>query len=273
MVTRLGENLYKKNCINAKAMQRTIKICKNFLSEARKEGTHHIFAFATSAVREASNKKVFLKKLFQATGITLKVLSGKEEALCIFNALKYDIPQNRKQNTLFIEIGGGSTELAVALPRSEKCSVAEELKIGALKLSEMFCEKKAMKAIPVSQYEKMKSFCSKECQNLLNKIRKYKPAFAIGSSGTIRNICAIAGVKKSISLSAIKNIAREIISKNLEERILIPGIEADRADILPAGAAILETILEETDIKKITLSYRSLRDGLLYKAAESLKDV
>ncbi len=272
LVSRLGEKSFRKNLLTSQAVQRTIKICNTFIREAKRANVSHIFAFATSAIREAANKKIVLEQFFNSTGIQIKVLSGNEEANAIFYALKDDIPKRYRQNALCIEIGGGSTELAVADYKKIESPFAVELKIGALKLTELFVGEKIKDAIPLYQYEGMKRYVIRKWSKTLTKIKRYKPHLAIGSSGTIRNLCAIAGIKKTLSLQTIKRITRQIISKNLKERMLIAGIEADRADILPAGAAILEGIMEELNIKKILLSSRSLRDGLVYEVIKTLSN-
>jgi exopolyphosphatase/guanosine-5'-triphosphate,3'-diphosphate pyrophosphatase len=132
---RLGEGEFLKQRLQPKAMQRAALICGKFAHLARAHGAHEITAVATSAVREASNKGAFLRRLRQESGLEVRVVSGMEEARLTYLGVSSGVHLGEK-TALFIDIGGGSTEIAVG--NQQQYLFLASLKLGAIRVSSRF---------------------------------------------------------------------------------------------------------------------------------------
>ncbi len=260
-----GEGL---SYISNKESELAIKTLKNFKKLADYYGAE-FRAVATSAVREAENKSWFIDKVRHALGINVEVIDGREEAEMIYLGASKVLSLSGR-NALCIDIGGGSTEI-INVNRDRRI-FSESIKIGAVRLSKQF--------FPDFIIEKTKiSECSSNIESLLTNSLSpyfnYDFEIAVGCSGTIEALAAIilqmTHRKVPRSLNSITftkaelgMVSREILSSStMKERLMIPGMEKNRADILPAGLLILNKIFQLFKIKEITISEYALREGII----------
>ncbi|MCK9425601.1 MAG: hypothetical protein M0Q21_06160 [Ignavibacteriaceae bacterium] len=235
-----------------------------------------ITATATSAVREATNAHDFLMHIKKTTGISIEILSGEREAYLIYKAILYSEAKVLSNNILCLDIGGGSTEFI--LGSSGKILFVESLKLGAVRLSSRFFPNGALDQ---NKIDESRVFIRTEMLPVREKLISEKVDLVTGNSGTIHAMKALAWTNFA-ELNLInqdeKTLTREELNKSVElllskktinERKTIPGIEPDRADILPAGAIILQTIFYELNLLGIYLSDYSLREGKLLEVLES----
>jgi len=267
-IVRLGEHVFNKGHLQKKAMKRAILVCQKFVEVADAFGSDEIIAVATSATRVAKNKFEFLEEL-RKTGLNVTVISGKEEARLIYQGIASGVHIENKK-TIFIDIGGGSTEIVTG-DQSRYCST-KSLELGAIRLSRMFLAESTENPVPTPVYKTMKQYVRDEMQRTMERMNHEKIELAIGSSGTIINLAEITrkifkkgGSKRDLVLkqSELKEVIALLCSLPLDERKKVPGINADRVDIIIGGAVILETIMEDCALKEIMISHRSLRHGLL----------
>lgn len=268
-VIRLGSQKGKDlSFISDEETERAVKILKNFVKLA-KHYNAKVRAISTSAVREAKNQKEFIDTIFEKTGVAVEVIDGRTEAKLIFLGVKNTLPLENKK-VLCVDIGGGSTEFIYAV--NGKIIFAESVKIGAVRLSKLFFTDYIITDESVKQ-------CSDyvEKQILLNKniVTDVDIDFGVGSSGTVDTIYNLTQIKKgkelkenlngyNFSKKEFENHFTAIInSKTPAERILIPGMEAKRADIIPAGMIILKKIFELFKIQNMVISDYALREGIV----------
>lgn len=269
---RIGND--KQNGLNIISTQDTAKAANVLLNFKHLAELHKakIFAVATSAVREASNNKDFIKSIFKQTGIKINIIDGKTEAKLIFLGMKNALTL-QKFNVLGIDIGGGSTEFIYAV--NNKVKYAESVKIGAVRLSNLFFPKYRITKTSVSK-------CENYVEQLIRKqidLKVFKKIdFAVGSSGTVDTICLVKSyqtdgvIRKKLNgyeftKEEFANVYDLIINlKTPEERSLIPGLESKRADIIPAGLIILKKIFQLFQVNKMVLSEYALREGVVLKA-------
>lgn len=233
-------------------------------------------AVATSAVREAANNDEFVKRVQLETGINVEIIDGKTEANLIFMGMKNAIPIKDK-SVIGIDIGGGSTEFIYAV--DEKIQFAESVNIGAVRLSKMFFPDYLITGKVVEECE---NYVYDQINNTIKNDKNLKLDFAIGSSGTIDTICLIKqyALKGSatnrlngyeFSLNEFEKIYHEIMDlKTSDERMKIPGIEAKRADVIPAGLIILRQAFKIFNFKNMVLSEFALREGIIYDMIEKV---
>jgi exopolyphosphatase/guanosine-5'-triphosphate,3'-diphosphate pyrophosphatase len=268
-VVRLGEQEFKDNLLKPVAMERTIFVCGKFVNLAKTYGATEIIAVGTSAIREAENQCEFLQLLHDETGLDVQVISGQEEArlICLGVASELDIGEEK---AIFIDLGGGSTEIAIG--NQHGCISVDSLKLGAIRLTATFIGEGWTGHVGPATYRQIKQYAAHKVHTLKPKVQELGARRAWGSSGTIINLAEIANklYKKSgtgngtaLSRKNLKKLAPLLCSLSLEERKKLPAANPDRADIIIAGAATIEAIMEEFGLEEICISHRELRDGLL----------
>ncbi|MDD2438880.1 MAG: Ppx/GppA phosphatase family protein [Methanosarcinaceae archaeon] len=265
---RLGEKGFIDRILQPAAMQRAGLVCKKFVELARAYGAAELIAVATSATRDASNKVQFLEMLKNKAKLEVCPISGAEEARLIYLGVSSGLRIGASR-ALFIDIGGGSTE--ISLGDQKHYYYLNSLNLGAIRLTNIFLP--AEKG-PVSQkrYRTIKAHVKKIAAPAVKSLSDQKITWAVGSSGTIETLGKMAffytqGAERKnpevLEYGDLKKVVKEICALSLEERGKFPGINSHRADIIIAGAAILEVLMEELGLSKIRISKRGLREGLL----------
>ena len=269
-VVRLGEKEYENGrLLSQKAMDRAVLVCKNFVDVSLSFGSKHITAAATSATREAGNRDVFLRRLREESGIEVKVISGIEEARLVYLGISSGVHIG-KEDCLFIDIGGGSTEIAIGNQYSH--SFLDSIELGSIRLTSMFLKDKTDDPIGRKTYDKMKLYAKNMMLRSSEEVGKHQIKSVFGSSGTIINLAEIAAkmngtriTKRDLTLKHkdLKKAITKLCSVSLTARKRVPGINPDRADIIIGGAVILDTLMEEFRIVEIKPSERGLLHGML----------
>ena len=266
---RLGEGEFDEEEILPDAIDRLGMVCKKFTELARSFGTEEFVAVATSAMREATNQNEILHLLRQETQIDVRVVSGQEEARLIYLGVASGTHIGDRR-AFFIDIGGGSTEVAIG--GMKDYSYLESFKLGAIRLSNLYVLDKETGPVSPEQYRKVQHHIRDAIVHSVERIRSLKPDLAIGSSGTIMNLAEIAqkafrqenrAGDSVLSQRDLRKVIDLLCSQPLEQRRKIPGINPERADIIVAGAVILDTFMKELSLDAITITSRGLQDGLL----------
>src|SRR5262245_63219302 len=133
---RLGRSAARDQRLSAEAMDRAINSLKRFRRVAESHGARELIAVATSAVREATNGDQFITRAAEEAGVEIDLLSGVEESRLIALAVSFRFKQSVRQQALVIDIGGGSTELAV-MKNGEPVTLIS-FKLGAVRLTELY---------------------------------------------------------------------------------------------------------------------------------------
>jgi exopolyphosphatase/guanosine-5'-triphosphate,3'-diphosphate pyrophosphatase len=255
-------------------MHRTALLCCQWLQAARAAGAEDCVAVATAATRDARNRRVFLRLLRSRAGLDVRVLSGEEEARLIYLGVSRGLELGSRQ-ALFVDIGGGSTELIVG-NRKEPRYLAM-LKLGAIRLSHHYLKTNREHPVAPADYRRLQDAVRAGARKIIQQLRRYRLDLAVGSSGTILTLAEIAErrwrkqrLQCPVTLSAarMREIIRSLCALSLTQRRQVPGLQPDRADIIIGGAAILDTLLEEMDISRLTVSDRNLADGLVIENLE-----
>ncbi len=264
-MVRLGETSFHDGLLTESAMERTIRVIKNFCDLSRTYGATEFVAMATSATREASNRMELIDRLKEVTGLELGIISGLEEARLIYLGVSSGHHIGRK-TALFLDIGGGSTELV--LGDQKEYTYLESLKVGAIRLTTMFV-KKVEGPVPENTLGKMHKYVKSSMVRAKKEIMQNKVGLAFGSSGTVVNLGEVLvrydGTSRSgiIRHAQLKKLISYLASLDLAGRRKVPGMNPERADIIVAGAIILETVMDELNLSEIAISPRSMRDGML----------
>ncbi len=266
---RLGEGEFEEEEILPEAIERLVIVCKQLTELARTFKTDEFVAVATSAMREAANQQEILHLLRQEARLDVRVISGQEEARLIYLGVSRGIHLSDRL-AFFIDIGGGSTEIAIGGEQDYR--YLESFKLGAIRLSNLYLSDNVTGPVSQSRYKKIQRHVRDAIIQSVRTIQEQKPALAIGSSGTIMNLFEIA--QKAVhhegnsgdAILSYKDLTKVIgllCSLSLEQRRKIPGMNPERADIIIPGAAILEMFMRELSLDTITVTGRGLQDGLL----------
>jgi exopolyphosphatase/guanosine-5'-triphosphate,3'-diphosphate pyrophosphatase len=266
---RLGQDEFASNRLSPEAMERGVLVLAKFAEIARGYNASEIIAIATAALREAENRDEFIERARREAGVEVHVVPGVEEARLIYLGVASGVELGTKKG-LFIDIGGGSTELIIGTQTEHL--LLESLKLGAIRLGNRFLSGVTG---PVSSalYETLRLYVRGVATHALRKIREVGFDVAVASSGTAMNLAAIAARRAgqdpttlrnyTLKASDLASVAEMLRKMTLEERRRVPGINPERADIIVSGAAVLQTLAEELRLDGLLLSDRSLREGII----------
>jgi len=252
---RPGEGLFKSGMLSREVERRLTATLSRYAALCRRYGAR-VRAVATSALREARNRNEIVRRIKKETGLTLEVVSGREEARLISLGVLHDKPPTRK--SLCIDIGGGSTEVIFALGFTPKDLWSVEL--GAVRMTELF---EVRDEVPKKKLKLMRNFAREILDEAIPHGIPGAPTTALGSSGTIGAVVAFArseGVGHATT-QEITWAVEELADMGLVKRRR--RFDPRRADIVVAGAVILEAILKHLRLSSVTAVDRGLREGLL----------
>lgn len=250
--TRLGEGLDKSPTLSPQALERTALAVNNFYNEAMEDGAEKVYAFATAAVRSASDGCDFLNRVKELCGLDICVLSGEEEAECgILGALG-------PSDGGIIDIGGASTE--ITLRKSGKTVYAKSVNIGAVRLFDSAKrDRETLQKIidnKVAEYGKVDASNFKmyaiggtatRLASVRHNLTEYKPEI---TDGTILN------------LSDVDNLATRLLTEDVEH-IKSTTICAQSSEIMGGGTLLLSTIMRALNIAEVTVSERDNLEGFI----------
>ncbi len=262
---RLGEGLFEKNMLTPEAMERGITTLRGFVKMAKRMGVEEIFAIATAAVRIAKNGPAFITRVKDELDLTLRTISGEEEASLGFLGVINTI--SLKDFVLF-DLGGASVEVSVVKNRKRIHSYS--FPMGAVTLTEKF---QSGKEYSEAERKEMEKFILRQFSEM--KWLKNTKLPVIGIGGTVRNLAKIHQRSTEYPIprvhayqmeaTAVDKIFNEISQKSLGQRKRISGLSTERADIIVAGTAIIRTLLRYTQSNMLVISGSGLREGLFYE--------
>ena len=263
-IVRLREGLTRDGLADD-AMTRgliTLQLFKQFCESLKVD---HIIATATSAVREAANGAQFLERVASETGLTLRILSGDEEARTgVLGALG----AVNLENGVVVDIGGGSAQ--VSQVRGRRFVRGQALTLGALALTERFVH-----SDPISKTDR--KAVQAEIERQLDGVAWLEgdSEQIVGLGGTIRNLAKIEAARQKfplqniggfrLSADSLDETIEELCELPLEDRRKISGLSSDRADIILPGALVIREILERLDQDELIISGAGLREGLFFE--------
>lgn len=270
-MVRLGEGVFETKRLSGAAMERTSAALCDIADICREYGVAEVSAYTTAALRDAENAREFVERAERETGIRIAVISGIEEARLIRLGVASAPNYANEGIGLFVDIGGGSTELSVG--RGMDYSYLDSLEIGAVRVAGHFTETAGPGVVSQAVYKKIREHVKNNAPESLQKLKGMNCEFMVGSSGTVVNLVEMASRAKkngasetgedALTLKALADIASRLCALTLEERRKFPGINPQRADIIIAGAAILHTLMEESGMDSIAASNRGLLEGML----------
>ena len=269
---RLGDRDPQTGNLTPAAIERALGALKRCQAVAKSLNAQQILAVATSAVREAPNGQEFVRSIESALGLSVNLISGQEEARRIYLGVLSGVEFNNQPH-LIIDIGGGSTEMILGDTHAPR--TLSSTKIGAVRLTSEFIPNN-----PVSDRELtyLQAFVRGQLERSIDDIKaNLQPGEIpkmIGTAGTIETLAAILNIDKQgnvpdrihgcqIDFVALRNLINRLKKMTIIERTAIEGISERRAEIIIAGAVILQEAMMMLGIESLSVCERSLREGVI----------
>lgn len=268
---RLGD-CGEKGSLKPEVMERAIACLRRFQGVAKTFNAEQIVAVATSAVREAPNGRDFIRRVADELDLEISLISGQEEARRIYLGVLSAMEFNN-QSHIIIDIGGGSTELI--LGEGWEPRFLSSTKVGAVRLTKDFVH-----TDPISRNEflYLQAYIRGTLERVIDELSSHlKPGEIprlVGTSGTIETLAGIKAREKSgteptriggykLTLEELQEFINRIRKLSYQERLQIPGIADRRAEIILAGALILQEAMTLLNLRSLTVCERSLREGVI----------
>lgn len=268
IMIRLGQDVFKTGRLSDEAIRRAMTAFRQFKATASDLRVQRIVAFGTSALRDASNSDVFVKRVERQTGIRVRVISGKEEAHLIALGILAN-EEDQKGAFALIDIGGGSTEVSVG--KKGAVQNAASFPLGTARIQQLFLPSSpptADQLVALRNYVR-DTITHRSLPENWGKVRR-----AIGSSGTIRALSRISKKETGnavIELKYLTQLVSRMSKMKSRELTSLPGLEEKRVDMILAGTVVLQQTMITLGIKNCEITDFSLRDGVLREEIELLK--
>jgi exopolyphosphatase/guanosine-5'-triphosphate,3'-diphosphate pyrophosphatase len=259
--TRLGSGLNGR--LSPRAVRETLQAIHAFLQTLPRDEDLKLLAVATAAVREADNRDALLEPLRRQAGIELTVLGGEEEArLGAMAALQ----TFAVANGLIIDLGGGSLQATEV--RNRSAAATASFPLGAVRMTDRFLHHDP----PLSgEIEKLRREIRRHLAGALPEVRRHGEM--VGMGGTVRSLARIQlGLESDhndfrqglrLTRAAVTAIRTKLQDLSLGQRQRVPGLKAERADIILAGAVVVEEVMILADASALTVCKSGVRDGIL----------
>ncbi|MEW5851709.1 MAG: Ppx/GppA phosphatase family protein [Myxococcota bacterium] len=271
-IIRLGEGVDRTRRLAESAKQRALTCLGEYAQEARSLGATHLVAVATSAMRDAEDGREFAREIEAQTGFHVDIISGDEEAGLAYAAVAADFAQAGKKTAVF-DIGGGSTEVMIGEGNSLLSRVSVD--IGSVRLTERF-----LKHDPPTVDELA------ALQAHINSALERRPPLEpgtplVGIAGTVTTLAACALGQDTydaaqvhgapLSIQSVEGLRRRFAELTSAGRLAIKPLEPGRADVIVAGAMIVESIMRAYGVPRIVVGDRGVRFGLCYREVARLR--
>lgn len=275
-ILRLGQGVDRDRMLRGDAMARVAETLKEWCTLMEGYQLDASIAVATSAVRDAGNREEFVRLIHRQTGLEIQILSGEEEARRTILGIRSGLPAG-VSDVLALDIGGGSTEFI--LDRPGQTPMMRSVDIGVVRL----CERLLRHDPPTSEeIHQAREWVRAETVAAVGEMTLPVGLTFVGTAGTITSLAAMAQQLPTYEPARIHNyrLARTVVeelestllARTKSERVGLPGLEANREEVIAAGAIILRTVMETVRIPSLLVSDLGLREGVLLDLATRLDE-
>ncbi len=264
-VVRLGQAVDKNRVFHPDAMERALVCFREYAEILSKYPGIDVRALATSGSRDAKNSPEFFAQVKKETGISIRVISGEEEAWLSFSGALSGL-RSDPQKTAVLDIGGGSTEIVGQEKDGELFRYSFD--IGCVRLGERFLKSDPPEEGDVNE---LRAFVQSELSKQPGIIGALKTRNLLGVAGTATYLAAAAlGLREfdpervegaNLSAKHVHALIGRFRMMNTEQRLGIGGMDRGRADVIVSGALILEEVLRAAQLSELRVSVRGLRYG------------
>ena len=268
---RLSTGVDETGHLSVECALSAIEALQRMATLATQLGVERIECVATSAVRDATDGPAFVRQVKKSTGLTVRVISGEDEARLSFRSAQahFDLAHGRM---VTCDIGGGSVELALSADGLVERLLS--MPFGAIRATENYLGKATRRGT----VSKLRKALREEIRERF-AVKEWRGAGMIGSGGTFTNVAGMLLAQQGITAARtvhgkvvrrgeLEHLLDQLIEMSPVERLVVPGLNPARADIIVAGMAVAAEVMAFLDIRAFQTSAYGIREGLLLEAAE-----
>lgn len=245
---RLGPDAFADGKISDDNVERLVSGMTAYQKIMEVHGVEKYRACATSALRESKNGIQVVERIYKESGVNIELISGKEEARMIFSSDMIGDLADKHETFLYIDVGGGSTELT--LFHQGLIQSSQSFKIGTIRLLKDLVKKK--------RWEEMRDW-------IQSKTQAYDEVLMVGSGGNINRTFKLAQKQKgeTMSLKGLKAIREQILDFDDEQRMIRFDLNPDRTDVLPHALKIYTNAMKWAGSQEMIVPKKGLADGIV----------
>jgi exopolyphosphatase/guanosine-5'-triphosphate,3'-diphosphate pyrophosphatase len=267
LAVKLGMGGINRGIITEDGIHRALVALQSFSNQLAHEKVDKVYAFGTSALRSAVNGQEVIDKIRSVTGIDVHIISGDHEATFIYKGVRSAV--DLSENSLIMDIGGGSVEFIIG--NNDQVLWQRSFEIGAQRLLEKFQHHDPILA---EEQDALFQYVHSELAELRQALAEYHPTILVGSSGTFDTLSDIfcfehhihkapEEIETPLTLEGFEEIYHELVVKNRQERMLVPGMIEMRVDMIVVACCLIKYILGAHPFERIRVSTYSLKEGVL----------
>ena len=244
---RLGEDVFAGGKISKESIQRLMDAMQAYRYIMKVNGVEDFRACATSAMREAKNGARTVKRIARKTGINIELIDGAEEARLVFESKMFDKIAPEETNFLYIDVGGGSTELTLLI--DNEIVASRSFKIGTVRILKGLVEEQ--------EWTSMQQWIVEKTANIPNLAM-------IGSGGNINKLHKISGkpISEPLSQRYLSLQLKNIEKLSTQERVIQLGLNFDRADVIVPALRIYNNATKWAGAHRMYVPKIGVSDGI-----------
>jgi exopolyphosphatase / guanosine-5'-triphosphate,3'-diphosphate pyrophosphatase len=265
VITRLGKGVDRTGRFDPAALRRTLDVLAGYAAVCERLDVARRRVVATSATRDAANRRQFLDGVRQLFGVEAEVLRGEEEAAAAYRGATHDLPGDRR--TLVVDIGGGSTELILGRREPEAML---SLDVGCVRLHERHLHSDPPTAAEVAA---LRADADAHLARVTGVLDPSSAERVVGVAGTITTVTAIGlGLdaydprrihRSALRADEIAAVAGKLAAMTVAERAALPVMAKGREDVIAAGALLLDELVRTFGFPRVIASESDILDGVL----------
>lgn len=267
-VLRLGDMVTREGRITEPGVVKVIATIQRFKSQADSLGVTELMASATSAIRDADNGGEVIDAIYAATGVRVGLLSGIEEARLVFQAVRASVVIDPGP-ALCLDLGGGSLEVMVG--GAEGLLRAATLPLGVGRLTTELVRDDPPSA---DDARRLRQRLTATLSPVAEEMSELRSSMAVGTSGTLSDLARMCVARRTglvpeemnhvtFTREELDELHADIMSSTVAQRAKMPGLDARRADQMPAGSMVAVVAMELFGIRELTMSAWALREGIV----------
>ncbi len=268
---RLGDAVAREGAVPDALADEAIATIRRFRKLADAAGATESLACATSAIRTAANGDELVDRIETEAGVSVEVIDGLEEARLIFGAVRASVVLEPAPALCF-DVGGGSVEIMVGDAAGMQWATSERLGVARL-------TNELVHSDPLSKSDRraLRNRITRVLEPVAEHVARLDPKLVVGSSGTLEDIAQMVAARRDANVPVSLNqltftreeflpLHRELTTSSANDRRRIPGLEARRIELIPAGSMFLATAMELFGFEEMTVSEWALREGMVLDA-------
>ena len=267
---KLGKGGIHKGLITEEAMERGFSAIARLVEKSLSYNPEKIYAFATSAIRDASNGRIFINEVHRRFDLYIIIIPGEREAEMIYKGVRQSVHLDDKP-VMILDIGGGSNEFIIG--NKLKIFWKHSFNLGMARMLELFPPSDPITDKEISELE---NYFDKELKELYSAVNESSPVTLIGASGSFETFfallnhsmpdkypCLIAEPSHKIDLADFFSLHEKLLKSTIEERNKMPGMEQVRVEMIIFATVFVNLVLRKCNIKTLIQSDYALKEGVI----------